>query len=886
MNEGLDKGIEGMPLRERRGEHEQGKERDSRKQETRERYIRDMSGQLAQYEVRVAEVWKQAQGRGETIISSQGRQEWAAVEGQIVGEVIGIAEKMIETWGEACDGDGFKTWLVKGVEQEGYSCHQGRWEIKGKLHGRLEMSRWLGKVEQKMRQMEKEVADSEKVQEWEKEGIEVTEQVSWEELMGGKQDGKEMERQEETMVVTVRIKEKGKQDRVEQQSIARTDTLSGGIHIGGGASGDPDEKVEFKYKGDGVDREKKIGEWYSEGQEVVMIICIGRTVAIQGMGTERESVRVMWERGKMAREIPELAGLENNYGLWCPRLEQTVEWQLVMTIGMPIREGEKLVLAAKMRAMAENGKQYGKGHEKWPWAVGNQLIEKTMRRVVSPENNRTWEAMRLKGAQGAQGIGYQGGEEREMQGLMEAMGMTGPRRGVGEWCKGKEMEEVQELRASRKGGMERGDTGIKRREVRQLMAEVAAGMCTGGGDILDLWEIIRRYRKFYSVYDVWRIMKATGIQKVWIGVEASGEVMFIRNTGGEARHEKEKSMVLKIMDGVFKEAGQEVISRHERYPGCRRVLGDNMRTLVGWEWGWKTAENQIGYGWMSTEMLKGEQRAKEERGTGIQQGSARMGGEVQEGESSRCGNIQMVVEKGAGTGYMMWEQNKNHVGGRVVLPEGMREMVKRWNERKGKNEAGVVEEKEGKTEQARRVRVMEEEYQDIMEGQVEGRQLRNVEQMIYTDEEKRLGTDQGGEGEKRQGMRTGEGTTAGGNTERIEKEHRKGRQLGWGTGEKGTGTNENCSKAWVRMADVRCGGKDGTENVRAGQETELEETGVNAERAETGQDTGIRRETRKDSPYKKWWDGRRRNQAVAEMIEEWAAEGVAGGGERNQVQCC
>jgi hypothetical protein len=49
---------------------------------------------------------------------------------------------------------------------------------------------------------------------------------------------------------------------------------------------------------------------------------------------------------------------------------------------------------------------------------------------------------------------------------------------------------------------------------------------------------------------------------------------------------------------------------------------------------------------------------------------------------------------------------------------------------------------------------------------------------------------------------------------------------------------------------------------------------------------GIGGETRKDSPYKKWWDGRRRNQAVAEMIEEWAAEGVAGGGERNQVQCC
>ena len=159
--------------------------------------------------------------------------------------------------------------------------------------------------------------------------------MSWQELMGGKQDGKEMERQEETMAVTVRIKEKGKQDRVEQQSIARTDTLSGGIHIGGGASSDPDEKVEFKYRGDGVDREKKIGEWYSEGQEVVMIISIGRTVVIQGMEAEREGVRVMWERGKMAREIPALEGVESNYGLWCPRLEQPVEWQLVMTIGLP-----------------------------------------------------------------------------------------------------------------------------------------------------------------------------------------------------------------------------------------------------------------------------------------------------------------------------------------------------------------------------------------------------------------------------------------------------------------------------------------------------------------------------------------------------------------------
>ena len=164
-----------------------------------------------------------------------------------------------------------------------------------------------------------------------------------------------------------------------------------------------------------------------------------------------------------------------------------------------------------------------------------------------------------------------------------------------------------------------------------------------------------------------------------------------------------------------------------------------MRTLVGWEWGWKREENQIGHGWMSTEMLnRGEQKAKEERGNGIQQGNTKMGGEIQEDERSRCGDIQMVVEKGAGTGYMMWEQNKNHVGGRVVLPEGMREMMTRWNERKGKSEAGVVEEKEGKIEQARRMRVMEEEHQDITEGQVEGRQLRNVEQMMYIDEERDL----------------------------------------------------------------------------------------------------------------------------------------------------
>ena len=64
-------------------------------------------------------------------------------------------------------------------------------------------------------------------------------------------------------------------------------------------------------------------------------------------------------------------------------------------------------------------------------------------------------------------------------------------------------------------------------------------------------------------------MKATGIQKIWIGVEASGEVMLIMNTGGRgARHENVGSMVLKIMDGVFEEAGQEIIRRHERYPGC------------------------------------------------------------------------------------------------------------------------------------------------------------------------------------------------------------------------------------------------------------------------------------------------------------------------------
>jgi hypothetical protein len=189
---------------------------------------------------------------------------------------------------------------------------------------------------------------------------------------------------------------------------------------------------------------------------------------------------------------------------------------------------------------------------------------------------------------------------------------------------------------------------------------------------------------------------------------------------------------------------------------------------VGWEWGWKTAENQIGQGWMSTEMLnRGEQKAKEERGNGIQQGNTRMGGEMQEGERSRCGDIQMVVEKGAGTGYMMWEQNKNHVGGRVVLPEGMREMMTRWNERKGKSEAGVVEKKQGKTEQVGRARVIKEEHQDITEGQVEGRQVRNIEQMTYTEEEKKLGTDEGGGSEEKQGMRTGEGTTAGSDTERI-----------------------------------------------------------------------------------------------------------------------
>jgi hypothetical protein len=88
------------------------------------------------------------------------------------------------------------------------------------------------------------------------------------------------------------------------------------------------------------------------------------------------------------------------------------------------------------------------------------------------------------------------------------------------------------------------------------------------------------------------------------------------------------------------------------------------------------------------------------------------------------------------------------------------------------------------------------------------------------------------------------------------------------------------------MASGRCGGRGITEDVRAEQDTELEEEKNNTEREETRQDRGVRRETEKTSPYKKWWDGRRRNLAVAEMIEEWAAEGGTGGGERYQVQCC
>jgi hypothetical protein len=135
-------------------------------------------------------------------------------------------------------------------------------------------------------------------------------------------------------------------------------------------------------------------------------------------------------------------------------------------------------------------------------------------------------------------------------------------------------------------------------------------------------------------------------------------------------------------------------------------------------------------------------------------------------------------------------------------------------------------------------------------------------------------------------MRPEEGTTAGSDTERIEKEYRQEGQLGVGTGDKGTKTNENCSEAWVSMASGKCGGQGRPEEGKGEQETELEEIKSNKEREETRQDRGVRRKEEKTSPYKKWWDGRRRNLAVATMIVEWATEGTTGGGERNQVQCC